>query len=238
MKKLIITEEEKQRIRKSYGLDESLPDLDTFPVGGNRYDIGWDQKLQDKLNKGDTSFDSPTHNTDFSKVPTYAGAGGHLKGHRGVDIFGPKGTPILAPVSGKVVYNNSNGNTIIIEDPETGFSHWLGHLDSRTVENGKFVLSGEQVGTLGDSGNAQGTTPHLHYNIYKTSDGFYSGEDPINVLKKSIGKKSSYSFQDYFKKLFGSKDSNGENKIKADDELDLWSMIKKAGTKFISDLFV
>jgi murein DD-endopeptidase MepM/ murein hydrolase activator NlpD len=245
MKRLIISEEEKKQIRKSYGLNEALPDLETFPVGGDRFDIGWDKKLQDKLNQGDTSFENPTHNTDFSKTPTYAGAGGHLRGHWGVDIFGPKGTPILAPVSGKVKYNNSNGNTIIIEDPETGFSHWLGHLDSRTIEDGEFVMAGEKVGTLGNTGNASGTAPHLHYNIYKTTSGFESGEDPTDVLKKSIGKKPSGDnkgsfggkFRNMYKKLFGVEDSSGETKIEAKDEQDLWSILKSAGGMFINNLF-
>jgi len=240
MGRLIITEEEKKQIRKSYGLSESLPDLEAFPVGGNRYNVGYDKNWDD--------FTDPkkTFNTDFSKKPTYAGAGGHLRGHIGVDIFGEKGTPILAPVDGRVKYGG-NGLTIIIEDPETGYSHWLGHLDSRTVDEGEFVTAGTKVGTLGNSGNAEHTAPHLHYNIYKTDSGFYSGKNPEKILKKAIGKKGEdiedtdyeslgSKFKNAFKKLFDleSKDEKGE--ITTKDAEDLWDKMKKAGKLFFDKI--
>jgi murein DD-endopeptidase MepM/ murein hydrolase activator NlpD/predicted nucleotidyltransferase len=166
-------------------LNESLPQLDSFPVGGGQYNIGWDKQWD--------NFSSPsnTANSDFSKKATNAGAGGHKKGHFGVDIFGPKGAPILSPVNGVVSYDNENGLTIIVSDPETGYSHWLGHLDKRIAQEGATVTAGEQVGTLGQTGNAAGTAPHLHYNVYKTSSGYYSSEDPIEILKGSIGKSTS-----------------------------------------------
>ena len=86
-----------------------------------------------------------------------------------------------------VKLNFGNGNTVIIQDKD-GYSHWLGHLDSISVKNGELVKSGTKVGTLGNTGNARGTAPHLHYNVYPTSKGFYGGEDPIEDLKDAIGK--------------------------------------------------
>lgn len=243
MKRLIITEEEKRQIRESYGLSEASPELQSFPIQGSKYDIGWDKQLQDKLNQNDTSFQNPVHNSDFSETPTYVGAGGHLKGHKGVDIFAPKGTPVLAPVAGLVKYNNSNGNTIIIKDLETGYSHWLGHLDSRTVNDGTMVEAGQQVGTVGNTGNAAGTAPHLHYNIYKTFLGFEFGKDPFESLKKSIGKTggvkadSEGKYQSLLKQLFGLNDSGDEKKIEATDEKDLWSILKSAGSSFLKSIF-
>jgi murein DD-endopeptidase MepM/ murein hydrolase activator NlpD len=238
MKRLIITEDEKREIRRKYGLNESLPELDAFPVGGGSYNIGYDEDWD--------NFNSPmsTANSDFSKEPTYSGVGGHLKGHFGIDIFGPKGTPILAPIDGIVKHNDSNGKTIIIEDPETGYSHWLGHLDSRIAEDGDFVTAGDKVGTLGDSGNATGTAPHLHYNIYKTSSGFESGEDPLNVLKKAIGKTGNVSkssseptsftekLKNMFLDVFGEKGKDGDKKISAKDEKDLFGKLKDMGGMF------
>jgi murein DD-endopeptidase MepM/ murein hydrolase activator NlpD len=240
MKKLIISEEEKKHILRSHGINESLPDLDAFPIDGGRYNIGWDQKWDDWSNPRGTA------NTDFSRQPTYAGAGGHLNGHIGVDIFGPRGTAILAPVDGKVKFGG-NGLTVIVEDPETGFSHWLGHLDSITVKEGDFVFAGQQVGTLGDSGNAKGTAPHLHYNIYKTSGGFYSGEDPLDILKGAIDKKPKKpsdleyedlgsKFKNYFKKFFSPEEKTEEGDIKAEDEVDLWDKMKKVGSVFFDKI--
>ena len=165
-------------------LNESLPNIDTFPIAGGQYNIGWDKNWDDFNNPAGTA------NTDFTRKATNAGAGGHKNGHIGVDIFGKKGTPIVAPVDGKVKYG-SNGLTVIVQDDKTGFSHWLGHLDSITVKEGEFVSAGQQVGTLGNSGNASGTAPHLHYNVYKTNSGFNSGEDPLDILKGAISKSTN-----------------------------------------------
>ena len=154
-------------------------ELDVFPVDGG-FNIGYDEEWDNFNNPKGTS------NSDFSKKPTNDK---HPKGHFGVDIFGKKGTPIVAPVAGKVTTKKGDvsGNAVVIEDGD-GYSHWLGHLDSVDVENGKLVMAGEKVGTMGNTG-AEDTAPHLHYNVYKTSDGFYSSEDPINQLEKAIDKK-------------------------------------------------
>jgi len=164
-----------------YTYTDGVPDLHYFPIAGGRYNIGWDKNWDNWSNPVGTA------NSDFSKEPTYAGAGGHLNGHIGVDIFGPKGAAIIAPVAGKVRYGG-NGLTVVIEDPITGWSHWLGHLDSISVPEKSNVQAGQKVGTLGNSGNARGTAPHLHYNIFKTSGGFYSGVPPLPILKKAINK--------------------------------------------------
>jgi len=187
--KLLINESDKKHILKLYKLNENK-ELEVFPIDGG-YNIGYDKDWD--------NFSSPqsTANSDFSKRATHSGAGGHLKGHFGVDIFGVRGTPIVAPVDGVVKLNFGNGNTVIIQD-EDGYSHWLGHLDSISVDDGKVVEAGTKVGTLGDSGNAKGTAPHLHYNVYPTSKGFYSSEDPINDLKNAIGKTPESSNSDIF----------------------------------------
>ena len=180
--KLIITESDKEHIRKLYKLKEDKK-LEVFPIDGG-YNIGYDKNWDNFSNPRSTA------NSDFSKKSTHAGAGGHPKGHFGIDIFGKRGTPILAPVDGVVKLDFGNGNTVIIKDKD-GYSHWLGHLDSILVKNGQSVNSGTKVGTLGDTGNAKGTAPHLHYNVYRTSGGFYSAEDPLDDLKNAIGKGSS-----------------------------------------------
>jgi murein DD-endopeptidase MepM/ murein hydrolase activator NlpD len=158
-----------------------LPPITNFPIGGGKFNIGYDTKWND--------WNTPNHNSDFSKKATNAGVGGHKSGHFGVDIFGPKGAPILSPVNGKVTYDNGNGLTVIIVDPETGYSHWLGHLDKRTVPEGTVVVAGQQVGELGNTGNAKTTAPHLHYNVYNTKGGYYTGEDPLEILVSAINKK-------------------------------------------------
>jgi murein DD-endopeptidase MepM/ murein hydrolase activator NlpD len=182
--KLIITESDRNHIQKLHRLNEKK-ELDVFPIDGG-FNIGYDKNWND--------WDDPqgTANSDFSKSATGHGAGGHPHGHFGIDIFGQRGTPIVAPVDGKVKLNFGNGNTVIIEDLD-GYSHWLGHLDSITIKDGEMVEAGTKVGTLGDTGNAKGTAPHLHYNVYPTKQGFYSAEDPIEDLKDAIGKRPGFS---------------------------------------------
>ena len=189
--------------RLNRSLNESLPQIDTFPIAGGQYNIGYDKKWDDFNNPAGTA------NSDFTRKATNAGAGGHKNGHIGVDIFGKKGTPIVAPVDGKVKYG-SNGLTVIVQDDKTGFSHWLGHLDSITVKEGEFVSAGQQVGTLGNTGNAAGTAPHLHYNVYKTSSGFNSGEDPLDILKGAISKSTNTPIK--------KNDGDGENKYQPEEE--------------------
>jgi murein DD-endopeptidase MepM/ murein hydrolase activator NlpD len=85
--------------------------------------------------------------------------------HRGVDIYRPKGTPVVAPNDGKVLLSRdfkSHGRTIILDHGQTVYSIF-NHLNSRSVTVGAEVKRGQRIGTLGDSGIATG--PHLHWGL-------------------------------------------------------------------------
>jgi len=87
--------------------------------------------------------------------------------HKGIDIFGSKGTPLLSATDGVVIFSgdiSKGGKVIAVLGPKWRI-HYYAHLDSATVSAGKWVSRGETVGTLGDSGNAAGKPPHLHYSI-------------------------------------------------------------------------
>ena len=43
--------------------------------------------------------------------------------------------------------------------------HYYAHMDSYSVTTGTVVKTGSVIGVLGDSGNAQGKQPHIHYSI-------------------------------------------------------------------------
>ncbi len=89
--------------------------------------------------------------------------------HKGIDIFGSKGTPVVSSVDGLVVYAGNigmGGNVAVVLGPKWRF-HYFAHL--QIVETTAFtpVVSGSLLGTLGDSGNAAGKPPHLHYSIVR-----------------------------------------------------------------------
>jgi SH3-like domain-containing protein len=52
-----------------------------------------------------------------------------------------------------------------------GQSHYYAHLDDQLVDAGTHVREGEPVGTVGNTGNARRTAPHLHFGIYRRGSG-------------------------------------------------------------------
>ncbi|RKF22501.1 M23 family metallopeptidase [Altericroceibacterium spongiae] len=85
--------------------------------------------------------------------------------HKGVDLAGPRGTPVYATADGtigKAQYFGSYGNYVQIEhggDLETRYAH----LSSYTVHAGEHVKKGELIGYIGTTGRSTG--PHLHYEV-------------------------------------------------------------------------
>jgi murein DD-endopeptidase MepM/ murein hydrolase activator NlpD len=87
--------------------------------------------------------------------------------HKGIDIFAPKRTPVLAPTYGVVIYQGEielGGNVLFILGPKWRV-HFFGHLNKSKVGFGQIVTTGQDIGEVGDTGNAQGKPPHLHYEI-------------------------------------------------------------------------
>ena len=87
--------------------------------------------------------------------------------HKGIDIFGNKGTPALSSTKGVVVFTGSlkkGGNVVAVLGPKWRI-HYYAHLESISVGVGTILGSGSEIGTLGDSGNAKGKPPHIHYSI-------------------------------------------------------------------------
>ncbi|TKB02514.1 M23 family metallopeptidase [Alteromonas portus] len=87
--------------------------------------------------------------------------------HKGVDIFGVKGTPVQSATSGYVIYTGElgkGGNVVAVLGPKWRV-HYYAHMQEVTVEKGTWLSQKDKVGTLGDTGNAKGKQPHLHYSI-------------------------------------------------------------------------
>ena len=92
--------------------------------------------------------------------------------HEGIDIFAPKGSPVLSTTRGVVTRIGTNalgGQIVGVVGPGLEF-HYYAHLDRfGAFREGDLVRSGDVLGYVGDSGNARGTPPHLHYGIYRSA---------------------------------------------------------------------
>ncbi len=87
--------------------------------------------------------------------------------HKGVDIFAPRGTPVQAATSGIVLYAGTiklGGKVVFVLGPKWRL-HYYAHLNTIQAKSLSWVSGGDGIGTVGDSGNAAGKPPHLHYAI-------------------------------------------------------------------------
>jgi len=91
------------------------------------------------------------------------------RSHQGVDIFAPRGTPVLSATEGivfRVGTNQLGGQVINVLGPGRQV-HYYAHLDRYAgFKEGDAVLPGEILGYVGNTGNARDTPPHLHYGVY------------------------------------------------------------------------
>jgi murein DD-endopeptidase MepM/ murein hydrolase activator NlpD len=83
--------------------------------------------------------------------------------HAGIDIAGERGTDVVAPAQGKVVFSGSRGplGKCIIIDHGYGIRTEYGHSDGFYVKVGDIVQRGQRIAALGNTGRSTG--PHLHY---------------------------------------------------------------------------
>jgi hypothetical protein len=126
---------------------------------------------------------------------------GCTRRHEGQDLMGKRMMPLLSTVTGTVhrlTYNTTGtgGNSVVIKGADGWTYHYL-HINNDTpgTDDGKGarryafpdnivvgakVSRGQVVGYMGDSGNAESTSPHLHFEIRQPpAPGSYTGA-PIN----------------------------------------------------------
>jgi len=87
--------------------------------------------------------------------------------HKGVDIFSKKNTDVISPGYGLVLYTGELklGGKVVISLNSKWRLHYFAHLNRINTSPGALIRAGETIGTVGNSGNAAGKQPHLHYSI-------------------------------------------------------------------------
>lgn len=99
--------------------------------------------------------------------------GGRRK-HKGIDIFAPKGTAIVAVSDGIISYigEQPKGGNCLWLTTEDGASFYYAHLDrwAPGLFEGMEVRSGDLLGYVGNTGNAKTTPPHLHFAINENDE--------------------------------------------------------------------
>lgn len=113
--------------------------------------------------------------------------------HLGVDCFAPIGTPLVAAESGTIRYatpsgdpyncstggGDASGHRVSVRGV-SGYVYYYGHLDQILVESDANVMKGQVIGTIGRTGNASCSSPHLHFEVKCGENG--PPFDPYPVL--------------------------------------------------------
>ena len=105
-----------------------------------------------------------------SFVDTFGAPRADVSWHHGDDIFAPLGAPVLAVADGTVFsvgWNAIGGNRLWLRD-HAGNEFYYAHLSAFTplAVNGAQVQAGDVLGFVGNTGDAQGTPYHLHFEIH------------------------------------------------------------------------
>ncbi len=124
------------------------------------------------------STDQPTLLIPVANVPsgqlqdTFNDARGSGRVHDAIDIMAPRGTPVLAAVDGKVVKlftSVPGGLTVYQFDADERHAYYYAHLDAYApgLAEGQLLKRGDVLGTVGYTGNASPSAPHLHFAIFR-----------------------------------------------------------------------
>lgn len=128
-------------------------------------------------------------------IDTYkqARAGG-ARVHDAMDIMAPHGTPVLAAAPGKVeklfFSKGGGGITVYVRSPDARYIFYYAHLQEYApgLKEGQVVKQGDRLGTVGSSGNASPSGPHLHFAVHRMDpqDDWHDGS-PVNPYPLLVG---------------------------------------------------
>ena len=127
-------------------------------------------------------------------INSYADSRGEgTRQHEGIDIAAPAGTPVVAARGGRVAKlheSEQGGRTIYIRSLDGTRIDYYAHLDTyaRGLQEGSRVRPAQMLGTVGSTGNADPTAPHLHFEVHRTAPDtpWWQGQ-PVNPYPLMTG---------------------------------------------------
>src|SRR5690606_9120390 len=125
-------------------------------------------------------WECPVQGGGLNFVDTWGAARSGGRSHQGTDLMADYGTPTVAPVSGRVEHCEYNlGRLVWYVYGDYGNTYYGAHLSAYENVGAGHVERGTVIGYVGQSGNARGTPPHLHFE-YKPGGG--SSVNPYDRL--------------------------------------------------------
>ena len=101
--------------------------------------------------------------------------------HEGIDLLAPRGSPVVATVSGVISrHDQPRGGHAFYLRGDDGITYYFAHLATFVRGDGR-VHIGQTIGTVGDSGNARGGPMHLHFEAQNQR----GPKDPYALLKRA-----------------------------------------------------
>jgi peptidoglycan LD-endopeptidase LytH len=124
----------------------------------------------------------------YSYVDSWGAPRSGGRSHQGTDVMAPHGARVFAFVNGVVSREStsSNGGIQLYLQGDNGAEYFYAHLSGYAVAAGTRVRAGQLIAYNGQTGNAQYTAPHVHFEIHPGG----SGSTPVNpypYLKRVCG---------------------------------------------------
>lgn len=121
-----------------------------------------------------------------SFTDTYGAPRPNERTHKGVDMFAAAGTPVAAVVDGAVLRMSTTGSggIALYFKGDDGVEYYYAHLSSfADISPGQKMAAGGQLGSVGNSGNAAGSPPHLHFEVKPPSGSI----NPTPTARRACG---------------------------------------------------
>lgn len=151
----------------------------------------------------------PVAGSDYTYGDTFGACrSGCSRGHEGTDIMTPKLTKLLAARDATVTWSKntatpdgSQGNYLMLTDSD-GWEYWYIHINNDSpgtddganptewifapgIERGSKVVAGQPIAYAGDSGNAEHSGSHLHFEIHKPDGSVINPYESLQVATTS-----------------------------------------------------